>query len=207
MVMNLRRKGYLRQSTRPECIGWMKKESGQVNWTVGLFLILFAAVFLLAAMRAERFRSIALYMEDALAASNLASALVDLEEYGISHRILIAEPEEAYGKYCEALKENLNLNEEWKGIEGSVVAGPVAVENYIVYNMVEEGAQVYRFGPYGSVQEQILGTITAPNGVAVESTSVYSEISFTVEVVPGVTVQARRGNLVDVAADRVVAGN
>lgn len=206
MVTSLQRKRYPRQSTRLGIAAWMRKENGQVNWVVGLFLVLFVAVLLLASIQAERFQAVSLYTEDALAASNLASALVDLEEYGISGRILIAEPEAAYRKYREALRENLNLNEEWIGTEGSVITGPVTVESYIVYNMDDEGVLAYRFGPEGKAQEEMHGTVMAPNGIRIENTSVYSEISFVVDVIPGLAVQAHKGKLVDVAADRMIAG-
>ncbi len=46
-------------------------------------------------------------MEDALALSNLASAVIDIEEYGITQKVLITDPEQAYERYCHALRENL----------------------------------------------------------------------------------------------------
>lgn len=199
MVMVLRRKGFRRQKTKTREKDWMKRESGQVNWVVGLFLLLFIAVLLMTTIQSQRFRATALYTEDALAASNLASALVNLEEYGISHRVLIAEPWEAYECYQRTLKENLNLNEEWQGAGESVVSGVVTVENYIVYNVDGEKVLIYRFGAEGeSVWEERLGSVTAPNGIPIQNTSVYSEISFLVDVVPGISMRACMGKLVDI---------
>ena len=64
-------------------------ESGQIGWTVGVGFLLFLGVLLSACMQMEVFRASSQYMEDALAASNLAAAVVDVEEYGISHKLLI----------------------------------------------------------------------------------------------------------------------
>jgi hypothetical protein len=44
-----------------------------------------------------------------------------------------------------------------------------------------------------------LGNAFAPNGVKIETTGVYSEISFPVDGFFGVSVNARKGKLVDVA--------
>ena len=203
MGTRFRKKRFPRQNIRSAGTAWMKKEQAQVSWIVGLFLALFLAVFLMAIMQVERFHTVSLYTEDALAASNLASALIDLEEYGVSHRILIVQPTEAYGRYQWALKENLNLNGEWLGSEESVISGPVTVENYTVYNVEGDKVRGYRFGAGGeSAWEENLGVAKAPNGIGIENTSVYSEISFEVMVVPGIGVRVRKGNLVDVVASR-----
>jgi len=200
MVTDLRRNGFPRQNIETFKRKCMKKERGQVNWIMGLFLALFMAVLLLTAVQCRRFQVAAIFAEDALAASNLASTLVNLEEYGISHKILISNPAQAYERYRTALQGNLNLNKEWKGPEGSVILGPVTVENYTVYNVDGEKVWVHCFGADGEyVREEMLGT-EAPNGRIIESTSVYSEISFEMEVIPGIRIRARKGQLADVVA-------
>lgn len=196
MVMNLQRRKFPRQNTNMRMSHLMKRQSGQVNWTAGVFLMLFVAVFLFAALQVERFKAASVYAEDALAASNLASALVDLREYGISHRVLIADPQEAYGRYCAALKENLNLDSEWRGAENSVVPGVVTVENYTVYNVDGGSVWVYQFGHIGeAVWEEQLGVAKAPNGMLIEDTSVYSQICFDVSVMWGGKITAHKGKL------------
>ena len=181
----------------------MKQESGQVGWTWGLFSILFLAVFLCAALQLERYRVTALYLEDALAASNLAAAVIDIEAYGSTHDIIIADFEMAYEGYKCAVRGNLNLNENWEGSPGGVIQGPVQVENFTIYNvcgdMVEmEGIDEAGVKSYGQGR---LGQVYSPNGKLIESTSVYSEITFMVESFPGVRVKAHKGNLVDVVGE------
>jgi tetratricopeptide (TPR) repeat protein len=179
----------------------LAKSSGQIGWSVGLFSLLFLAVFLCVLQQLERYRTASLYLEDALAASNLASAVVDLKEYGKSHKILIGNPDEAYERYRFAVMGNLNLNQEWEGVEGGVVVGIVKIVDYTVYNVTENEVAVSHYDEDGLKTEwkTPLGGAVAPNGVAVTSTSVYSEITFGVKGMFGIQVRARKGNLADIA--------
>lgn len=202
--MGLRRKGFLQQSIKKqENSGQLfaAKEGGQIGGVAGLFFTLFLGGMLCAVLRMEHYRAVSLYLEDALAASNLASAVVDVREYGISHSILIARPEEAFLIYQRAVRGNLNLNESWEGQAGSLVQGPVSIVRYIVYNVRGGEVTVYDFDEGGHMEQwqDSLGNVTAPNGISVESTSVYSEIAFETEGLLGVTVRAHKGNLADIS--------
>lgn len=179
-------------------------DRGQVQWTAGLFMTLFLAVMMCAALQIETFKAASDYLEDALAASNLASALIDIEEYGISNRLEIADPVEACGRYQEALKENLGLDADWECANKGLISGRVRVEAYIVYNVQGDEVCAYVFAPDGSMGEQrgLLGEARAPNGLLIESTGIYSEISFPMQGFLGIAVNARKGKLVDIKSDR-----
>lgn len=197
MRLNLRREGCRPQNIRNTA---MTGRAGQVQWTVGLFFLLFLAVILCAALQMELYRTAALYLEDALAASNLASAVVDLEEYGISHQILIKDPEAAYERYRQALRGNLNLDDAWNGQAGSLIQGAVRIVDYRVYNVSGGDVSIYRYDGNGvmTMESGILGSVAAPNGVLIESTSVYSEAAFRVRGLFGVEVEAHKGKLADI---------
>ena len=71
-------------------IGFFEKKSvGQVDVVVGMFLVCMTVVVVLFGFRTQQYMLISDYVEDALAASNLASAVIDLEEYGKNHKIWI----------------------------------------------------------------------------------------------------------------------
>lgn len=91
-----------------------KAESGQVSWVLGLFLILFLAILLYMQLQLAMYKASARYLEDALALSNLASAVIDIREYGSTHKVHITDQEQAYAGYCSAVRENLGLNEIMK---------------------------------------------------------------------------------------------
>ncbi len=179
----------------------IKKEPGQMEGVMGLFFILFLGVLLACQLQIMQFRASSLYMEDALATSNLASAIIDLEEYGISNTVQIKEPEQSYEIYIEALKNNLELDENMVSSKNGLIDGKVIVENYTVYNVT--GQQVFSFQVTDSgvvSRSGLLGEMRAPNGVMVEATGVYSEISYPVRNFMGETILARKGKLVDVVA-------
>lgn len=197
MNMNLQRREYLPQSIKD--VG-MRRHAGAVQWTVGLFFLLFLAITLCGTLQLERYRTVSLYMEDALAASNLASAVIDLEEYGISHQILIEDPEAAYERYQWAVKGNLNLDDAWKGQEGGLVQDTVRIVDYRIYNVSDGSVTVYQYDENGVMRkwQGEIGSVEAPNGLPVDTTSVYSEAAFTVRGLFGVEAVAHKGNLVDI---------
>ena len=62
-----------------------KAESGQVSWVLGLFLILFLAILLYMQLQLAMYKASARYLEDALALSNLASAVIDISGSMAAH--------------------------------------------------------------------------------------------------------------------------
>lgn len=179
-----------------------RTESGELECLPGMFLLLFLTILLLGQLQYVIFRASALYLEDALAASNLASAMIDMKEYGISHTVRIISPKEAYAKYLFALQENLQLDENWECANRSLISGRVTVENYTIYNVEGEVVSAYRIMPDGSLRTEqgILGRMEAPNGILIEQPGIYSELSFPVKGMFGISVQAHKGKLVDIVA-------
>ena len=179
----------------------IRREKGQIGCTQGLFSILFLGVFLCVLLQMELYRTTALYLEDTLAASNLASAVVDLKEYGRTHKILVGNSYEAYQRYRQAVKGNLNLNDAWEGRTGGIIQGCVRIINYTVYNVDGNQVTVYQYDENGFMTSWTgeLGNISAPNGILIESTSIYSEIAFAVRGLFGIEMQAYKGNLADIA--------
>lgn len=197
--MILRRKECLLRKIRSRT-GICRKEHGQVEWCAGLFFLLFLAVILCSQLQVKVYYTTALYLEDALAASNLASAVIDLEEYGRTHTVLLKEPEAAYEKFRTAVKGNLQLNDAWECENKQLIAGQVCVVKYIVYNVKEDLVTVSEVSSNGEVfqWQGTLGNIAAPNGVLVESTGIYSEITYPVKGFGGVITEAHKGKLVDI---------
>ncbi len=192
--MNFMKREYLRQSIR-------EKDAGQLEWTGGLFFVLILAILMYTQLQLASWRSTAVYLEDALAASNLASALIDVEEYGKTHKVLIRDEQKAFEIYRDALRVNLGLDEQWICENQNILSGPVDIVDYIIYNVDENIVEIVRVGADGQVLERqsgIKGTVQAPNGSLVENTGVYSELSFAVKGFPKLQIQARKGKLVDI---------
>lgn len=195
--MNLQKKEY-----RPPRIN-LYKSQGSIEWVTGIFFLFFMAVLLCAEFQREVYRSANLYLEDALAASNLASAVIDIEEYGISHKVQISNPTKAFERYQSAVKENLQLNDSWESANPVLISGPVSIEEYIVYNVDNEGITIYSLSADGriTISEGELGRVVAPNGIGITNTSVYSEIAFDIKGLFGTQVRAHKGKLVDIVSE------
>ncbi|MGN0401886.1 MAG: hypothetical protein ACI4HQ_06445 [Acetatifactor sp.] len=178
----------------------LNTESGQIGWSIGLWLLLFLGLLLCTCIQTELYRATSQYMEDALAASNLAAAVIDIEEYGISHVLRVEAPEDAYNRYQMALRVNLGLDEQGNCANKDLVEGPVKTERFIVYNVNGNQVEIYEFNQHGipKLQRGELGMVFAPGGEAVEATGIYSEIVCEVKGVLGTRFPARKGKLVEV---------
>lgn len=187
--MNLKRIEFRPRNTEP----------GNVGWAVNLWFLLFLCVLLCISLQLEIFRTASLQMEDALAASNLAAAVIDTEEYGRTHEILIP-AERAYSLYKKALKGNLSLDENWESPAKQWMSGPVVIEDFIVYSVLEDRILVTGLKADGSLvsREGGLDSTYAPNGKKIEASGIYSEISFDVKGIFGLLHRARKNKLADV---------
>lgn len=185
---------------KKECL-LRSTESGQIGWTLGMWFALFLGILLCVLIQIEAFRASSQYLEDALAASNLAAAVIDVKEYGISHKMRIDNPEQAFAVYKRALRENLSLNDGWECSSKGLISGPVQIEKFMVYNVNGSEVEVYSFDEDGRRERRsgLLGQETAPDGSKVENTGIYSEIAYRIKGVLGMEVPARKGKLADVA--------
>lgn len=181
-------------------------ENGQMEWAAGFFFLLFLGILLCALLQLDVYRSSSQYLEDALALSNLASAVVDVEEYGISHKLVITDPRKAYERYRLAVKENLNLNDQWECKGNGIITGPVTIVNYTVYSVSGNDVEVSRFDENGLLTQwrEQLGSAVAPNGIKIEATGVYSEITYQLKGFLGTVVEARKGKLADIVANDIM---
>lgn len=177
-------------------------DPGQIGLCVGLFFLLFLAVLMVGQLQLEQIRASDGYLEDALAASGLASALVDIQEYGRTHVIRIKDNRDAYAQYCRSLRANLGLDENWESKNRRLISGTVKVENYTIYNVEGGLVTLYRMDGEGEkISTGALGDVRAPNGQVIEHTSIYNEISYPLKGLFGWTVQARKGKLVDIVGE------
>ena len=167
-------------------------------------MFFFLLVLLVAAFQFKSFTYMVsgAYVEDALAAADLASALIDVEEYGRTHNILIADPQRAFGVYRDALYYNLALDEAGYSSRTELLAGRVQLEEYTIYNVLEQEIQITGFDGQGNClrrDKAALGTVRTPDGVLVEHTTVYSRVRFQVMGLQGNIIEAEKEKSVDIA--------
>ena len=125
-----------------------------------------------------------------------ASAVIDIEEYGINAKVLITESEQAYERYCHALRENLGLDNHFMAQNRRMISGQVEIQNYTIYNVTSDLVEIWQRDRDGtvSVWSGNVGNVHAPNGQLIEETGVYSEIAYPVEGFLGTRVMLIREN-------------
>ena len=182
-----------------------KKSGGQIEIVTGMYILVLLVMLTVMQLQMRIYATASYHMEDALAASNLASAVIDVREYGTSLTIQIESPDTAYGLYREAIRQNLGLDDNWESSNQNLISGSVEILEYTIYNVSENDVTVYDFGEDGSCHswnvENGLGSVRAPDGTLIESTSVYSRIGFIVDGVFGVSVYACKDKTVDIVSN------
>lgn len=178
-----------------------QKNSGQIEILMGMWAFFVVALVMLFCLKISHFMIAGAYVEDALAASNLASALIDIEEYGKSYDIYIKDPEEAFEVYKEALSVNLQLDAEGKTAQRALLEGPVRILSYIVYNVRDGQVEILsRSGPDGAWDAECgrAGEVFTPDGICVETTSVYSKVEFSVKGIGQQYITVQKEKSVDI---------
>lgn len=189
---------------------WKKKcqlrkiDQGQIlGMSVGLMLCIYLAIFMMAQTMWQRMSISSTYLEDALACSNMAGALINLKEYGFSGDLVLISPEEVREQFMTALRVNLNLDESYVSRNHNLISGKVDIDSLILYNVTSTRVFIYTWGETGfSGTEGVVGQVYAPNGQSVEKTGIYSEISYDVLGIFGEVYRAHKSKLVDVVAER-----
>ncbi len=186
---------------------WNKKwnkRAGKIEIFTGIYMVVFLMILLCVQLQIRIFMETSTYMEDALAASNLASAVIDVQEYGMTHIVKIKSPDDAFELYREALKQNLSLDDNWESEQKNLIYGQVEILKYEIYNVEKNHITIYSYGAEGEDVRMIpngLGSVYTPDGILVESTSVYSKIGFPVKGILGVIIDARKDKTVDIVGN------
>lgn len=178
-----------------------KNRAGKIELVTGMYLLFFLVILLAVQFQLKLFMNVSLFMEDALAASNLASAVIDIREYGSTGTIQIASPDTAYELYREAIRQNLQMDDNWESSNKDMISGQVQILKYEIYNVKEKDVTIYSYGAEGeniTTIEGGLGSVRTPDGTLVESTSVYSKIGFPVKGIFGVEIAALKHKTVDI---------
>lgn len=172
---------------------------GNAEWVVGLFSFLFLLVLMIYTMQLARYRNVSDLLEDSLAASGLASAIIDVERYGIDHVKVISEPESAFSVYVSTLKTNLQLEDDFTS-RMSWIDGKINIDEYCIYNVYEDYVEEVVVDGYGikNIRKGAMGDLCAPNGQVIKATGVYSEISFHTKDYWNKSQIARKGKLIEV---------
>ncbi len=160
----------------------MKKDKGAIEYSLSVMLILIFVLIMLFCFRIRCVRVEKIQIEDALAVSNLAAAVIDTDRYGETEELIITDFDGAYERYRQSLKTNLNLDENFIPHGQYLMKNPVKISEFHVYNVFSDRVEHIVMDEHGSRSMETLSIhgVTTPNGKQVESTTIYSKIEFDV---------------------------
>ncbi len=180
----------------------IKQDKAQVEMVLGLFVLLFAAVFLYAFLQKLQWQNIAWIVEDALDDALLGCAVLDLGPLISDEELVIADPTAAYNAFYDILATELSLDADRNATAAGLGLENVRVETFILYNVNdwERRVSIYYFTDGSLIQqeEKTLGSVYAPTGEEIATTSLYAKITFSVKGIFDLYVDGQRGRLVDI---------
>lgn len=165
----------------------MKKDDGTAVIYYILMMGIIALISLLTAfiVRVKIIELVNEDTQDAVTLSNLASGLIDLDEYGQTGIVHINNFEHSYNVYVDAIKENLNLSSTMLPINSSYILSEVEIQEYAVYNVTGNDITLTRqVNSNGtSTRDTVIyygkvGILKTPDDVAISHTTIYSKIGF-----------------------------
>lgn len=177
-----------------------KRHKGEIGTMTAIFMILFILIIMTYELQIDMYTHTSTMVEDSLSSANLAAAVIDIETYGINHDIIIKSPDDSFVLWKECFKTNLGLDDTWQCFNKGAISGKVELIDYIVYNVRGNDVYIHRYGQSPGYQEIHggLGTVKAPNGTVIESTSIYSKVRFPIKGAFGVNVTGCKDELVDI---------
>lgn len=160
----------------------LKKKKGSIEMFISSMIFIMIALVVVMMMRLKVIKLTKSYIEDGLVASNLASATIDLNEYGTTNKIVNNDFQKSFNDYCVALKDNLNLDNNFTPKKKTLINSEVDIVNFTIYNVVDSDIEMIRRESNGSITRQSypnkVGIMKAPNGATINTTMVYSKIGF-----------------------------
>lgn len=161
----------------------MKKDKGAVEYTMSIMFLIVSVLIILFCFRIRSARVEKVYLEDAQASANLAAAVIDTDIYGETEKLIILDTLGAYEKFKKALKTNLNLDDNFMPNNTFLMENAVEVLEFRIYNVDGDRVNCVIFDENGSRSTEVytLSSVMTPNGINVESTTIYSRIEFDVK--------------------------
>ncbi len=179
----------------------MKKNAANVDLVSGMMLFFVLIIVIFFCFRITQYMVTAAIVEDALAASDLASAVIDVEEYGRTHRLWIADGKKAFEIYKDALQSNMKLDTQLYSSNNDLILGQVQIKEYIVYNVNGQDIEIEVYDGNGTLTFTGIGRegdVFTPDGICVQNTTIYSRIGFEVMGLAGHAIAGEKEKSIDI---------
>ena len=163
----------------------IKKKRGSTEAFICSMAFIMVALVIIMMLRLKIVKVTKNMVEDGLVASNLASATIDLNEYGSTNNIVISSFEKNFNDYCISLKDNLNLNNDFTPKNNTLINSKVDIHEFTIYNVKGNDIEMIKRQADGSITRQSyinqVGIMQTPDGSTITTTTIYSKIGFEVK--------------------------
>lgn len=172
----------------------MKKKKGSlISFSTGMFAIILSILIVLFAFTLYSINAQSEIVKDCLTSTNLAVFKeLDLKVLGEDEKtIIISKPFEALNTYKKHLKNNLQLDNNYKSKNQiSFIKDKVKIVKFKIYNVKNNDVEIYDVNPdTGSYTLNKIvggkGKIKTERGNIVNETTVHSQISFNIDTMFG----------------------
>lgn len=184
----------------------MKKKKGNINYFLSFAVLLLVVLIVNYNLKIKLIKTTKGFIEDGLVASNLASALIDLEEYGTTNKIINKDFNKSYDEIKSSLKYNLKLNNDFQPLNDNLINSKIKIDKYSIYNVIGNDVHLTSADSLGNITTLIfpngLGKTKTPDGVLIKSTTMYCKISFKIRGYLNTEHEVSKENSVDITDDK-----
>lgn len=116
-----------------------KKHKGSMSLISSLLPFVIILPVLLAVLYVSTIQSFKESVQDDMVLSALASAVMDSRAYAETQEIVLSDPEGAYVRFQNCLRENLRLNASLYPVDHALLGGEVEILSFVLYNRYRDG--------------------------------------------------------------------
>lgn len=178
------------------------KREGMIGLVISMFFLLMVLVLAIYLVYLLSIVQIGATVEDALVASELSGALIDIERFGKTGEIMIEDTDRSYAFFYESLKNNLCLDVNGNSSMEELNCGPVSILDFRVYNVSgEEVFEIVYDGKGRKIGENTgrLGEMKTPDNKEIVSSTIYGKIGFYVKGMNSTVIYGEKEKTVDIA--------
>lgn len=179
----------------------MKKEKGTIEVCISSVAISMVALLVILNMKLSSIKETRRFIEDGLVISNLASASINIKEYGETGN-MIAEYDRSYNDFYRALKNNLQLDDNDICKRADIISGAIRIDKFIIYNVLGNDIEILYSNKNKEIVENGLGSVKTPDGITVETSTFYSKIAFDVKGFKNELVPTTKENTVGIKENK-----
>lgn len=162
-----------------------KKKDGTGDFVFPMYMILFCVMLFSYCYYDQLLYYTKINVEDSIAASTLASACINLYDYGDFDNMSYEIINSCYDLFEKSFKENMKLDNNFMpkqdSFNATLIAQPIEVLEFSYYCIRND--IVYKTTKNGgiNIEKGYVGQVTTPNGNVISQTTIYVKILIYIE--------------------------